>query len=501
MNETSSSSSAKVKDATGGSTTVTVRVNVEEPPALDAVSITVYVPGALKGRTGFCTIDEDPPSPKFQSHSVGSPVEVSVKLSGSLTGMTAVGIVKSAFGGVGGRGSTVTVFAVLSLPASFEAVSVTVKVPGLLHDFDTLAPWSVVLSPNSQVSSSGLLSERSLNLISSPTITSRSDCPKRAIGGSTAGSTVRSLNTVSEPALLETVSRIRNSPDVAQRWRTVVPSPACPSPNSQETVVGEFVDWLVRVTVWPTSTIVGKAAMIASGGLTASTTVIVALVVLGPASLLAVSETSNWPGVSKEWDTTDPVSVLPSPKLHSKTSGFPVDWSTNCRLSPTSIVSLRKEKSAVGTRSRSGAITVKSKDWLSWFPASSDTNSVTVKTPSLSQIFSTSGPPSPVPSPKSQFHDVGFPVEVSVSSTVSPTLRVSVEKTKFASNSAMVSSSSVGAGSSASRITGALESSPSKGTSRSSPASSKSPSSSGAPAPSPPSPTAMPPFPRPKSPC
>ena len=123
-----------------------------------------------------------------------------------------MGTVKLASGGSGGSGTTVTVFAVLSLPAWFLAVSVTVKVPASSHTFATLAPWPVVLSPNSHASDVGLFNDRSLKRSSSPTTTSRLDSLNRATGGWTAGSTVISRKTSSSPALLDTARRMRKVP-------------------------------------------------------------------------------------------------------------------------------------------------------------------------------------------------------------------------------------------------------------------------------------------------
>ena len=132
-----------------------------------------------------------------------------MKRSGWFTGTTAVGTVKSASGGPGGSGKTVTVLAALSLPALLVTVWVTVKVPDSSQALVTFAPWAEVLSPNSQVILEGLFSERSLRRISSPTTTSRLDSPNRAIGGATAGSTSMSTKVSSVPALLETTKRIR----------------------------------------------------------------------------------------------------------------------------------------------------------------------------------------------------------------------------------------------------------------------------------------------------
>ena len=137
---TRSSSTTELKDATGGSTTVTIKEVESEPPALEAVNVTVYVPGISNGRTGLWAVDRGPLSPKSQRHSVGSPVEESVNRSGWLTGTTAVGTVKLAIGGLGGSGRTVTVFAALSLPASFDTVWVTVNVPGSVQALTTFAP-------------------------------------------------------------------------------------------------------------------------------------------------------------------------------------------------------------------------------------------------------------------------------------------------------------------------------------------------------------------------
>ena len=269
----------------------------------------------------------------------------------------------------------------------------------------------------------------------SPTTTSSADWPKRAVGGLTPGSTKMSAKASSAPAEFETDKRIRKVPADLHACRTVVPSAESPSSNLQLIAVGEFVDSLVSVTLCPTSTTLGKPPMIACGGLTPSTTVMIALVVLDPAALPAVRETSKEPGSSNTWVTTDPDATSPSPNDQSSDSGSPVDSSTNSIVSPTSTVSLRNEKSAVGTRSTSSATTVTSSDCSASSPRAFATNSVTVYTPSVSQILIASGPSLPVPSPKSQFHDVGLPVDSSVNSTASPAFTVCAEKLKLATSS------------------------------------------------------------------
>jgi hypothetical protein len=59
--------------------TVTVAVDLADPPAFEAVRVTVYVPAALYVWAGFCAVDGADPSPKSHDHDVGEPVEVSWK--------------------------------------------------------------------------------------------------------------------------------------------------------------------------------------------------------------------------------------------------------------------------------------------------------------------------------------------------------------------------------------------------------------------------------------
>jgi hypothetical protein len=87
--------------------TVTVSVADEPPDALDAVSVTVYVPAASNVCDGLCVVDV-PPSPKSHDQAVAPPVDVSVKLTGN-GAVPDVGLaVKEAVGGVG-AGDTVIV--------------------------------------------------------------------------------------------------------------------------------------------------------------------------------------------------------------------------------------------------------------------------------------------------------------------------------------------------------------------------------------------------------
>jgi hypothetical protein len=57
--------------------TVTVRLVVLVPAAFPAVRVTVKVPAAAYVWVGFCSVLV-PPSPKFQDHVAGDPVETSV---------------------------------------------------------------------------------------------------------------------------------------------------------------------------------------------------------------------------------------------------------------------------------------------------------------------------------------------------------------------------------------------------------------------------------------
>ena len=118
-----------------------------------------------------------------------------------------------------------------------------------------------------------------------------------------------------------------------------------------------------------------------------------------------------------------------------------------------------------------------------------------MKTPSVSQDFCASGPLAPVPSPKSQFHEVGSPAELSLRSTTSPAFNVSDENVKLAcsSSSSIISSTTC---CSSSTINGALESSPSNGKSSVSSCSRPSAVSTLFP----PSPRSIPSLPKPKSP-
>ena len=62
------------RPTTGGLTT-TVREAEVEPPEFVAVSVTVYVPGAVKVYDGF-RFALVPPSPKDHDHDVGEPVDI-----------------------------------------------------------------------------------------------------------------------------------------------------------------------------------------------------------------------------------------------------------------------------------------------------------------------------------------------------------------------------------------------------------------------------------------
>jgi hypothetical protein len=67
----------KVKEAVKAVETERVRLVLFEPAVLVTVSVTVFVPAVVYVWLGFCDV-EVPPSPKFHSHDVGDPVEVSV---------------------------------------------------------------------------------------------------------------------------------------------------------------------------------------------------------------------------------------------------------------------------------------------------------------------------------------------------------------------------------------------------------------------------------------
>ena len=264
---------------------------------------------------------------------------------------------------------------------------------------------------------------------------------------------------------------MRNSPGSSHEWKTSDPVSVSPSPKSQEVNVGEFVDSLASPIVCPTSTTVGRFAITACGGRPPGTTVMTALSESEPSALVAVKVTSNDPGSSKTLVTDVPTSVVPSPKVQNNVSGSPVLTLVNVSGSPTSIVSLTNVKSALGGSTISGATTVKLCVCSAWSPASLVMNMVTVKTPSSSHTLTTSGPSALVPSPKSQFHCVGSPVESSASRTSSPASKTSAENEKFAT-----SASSLPAISAGSTMTGALTSSATSAPS-SSPSTSSSPPS------------------------
>src|SRR5438045_9762213 len=84
--------------------------------------MTVYVPAAPYVCTGFCW-PEMRPSPKFQPHEVGLPVELSAKLTVRPLAWNA----NSAFGGV--PAETATTCEVPDEPEAFVAVNDTVRLP------------------------------------------------------------------------------------------------------------------------------------------------------------------------------------------------------------------------------------------------------------------------------------------------------------------------------------------------------------------------------------
>jgi hypothetical protein len=73
-----------VNDAATAATTVTVLVVLFDPEALVAVRVTVLAPVVVNVWLGFWAVLV-PPSPKFHSHEVGLPVDVSVNATDWLT--------------------------------------------------------------------------------------------------------------------------------------------------------------------------------------------------------------------------------------------------------------------------------------------------------------------------------------------------------------------------------------------------------------------------------
>jgi hypothetical protein len=114
----------------GGVTVIVRDAVVPAPEPFDAVSVTVCVPAA-NVCDGFRSV-EAPPSPKFHTHDVGLPVEVSVKdtTSGAVPDSGDAMNDDTGADPVGGAAVTVIVrVAVDPAPAALDAVSVTVCVP------------------------------------------------------------------------------------------------------------------------------------------------------------------------------------------------------------------------------------------------------------------------------------------------------------------------------------------------------------------------------------
>jgi hypothetical protein len=66
-----------VKDAESATATVIVRFVLSDPEPFVTVRVTVFEPAVVKVWFGFRELAVEP-SPKFQAHEVGVPVEVSV---------------------------------------------------------------------------------------------------------------------------------------------------------------------------------------------------------------------------------------------------------------------------------------------------------------------------------------------------------------------------------------------------------------------------------------
>ena len=84
------------------------------------------MPGAAKPCVGLVAAANGLSSPKFHENSVGSSVDVFVKVISAFTGTVNADAVNAAVGGPTGMGSMVTVFEISLGPAPFLTVSVTV---------------------------------------------------------------------------------------------------------------------------------------------------------------------------------------------------------------------------------------------------------------------------------------------------------------------------------------------------------------------------------------
>jgi hypothetical protein len=104
--------------------TVTVFIALEDEVGLDAVRVTEYEPAATNACAGFWLALVDP-SPKFQLHDVGLPVDASVNWMDWLTAGEPGLYVKDAASAI----TTVTVLLTLFEPELLVTVKVTVLDP------------------------------------------------------------------------------------------------------------------------------------------------------------------------------------------------------------------------------------------------------------------------------------------------------------------------------------------------------------------------------------
>jgi hypothetical protein len=153
----------KVKEAVRAAATATVRVVLFEPDALVAVKVTVLDPAAAYVWLGFRVV-EVAPSPKFQDHAVGVPVDVSV----NATACPAVGEAGLYVNEAASATPTVTVRVVLFEPDALVAVRVTVFDPAVVYVWLGFRVVEVAPSPKFQDHAVGVPVDVSVNVTDCP---------------------------------------------------------------------------------------------------------------------------------------------------------------------------------------------------------------------------------------------------------------------------------------------------------------------------------------------
>jgi hypothetical protein len=133
------------------------------PPEFVAVSVTVYVPAEEYVCTGCCSV-ELPPSPNDQTHEVGEFVDESMNwtLIGTVPEVTfewnnATGVIAAELAVI------YPLLVTVSLPAAFDAVSVTVYVPAEEYVCTGFCSMEVPPSPNDQTHEVGIFVVESMN--------------------------------------------------------------------------------------------------------------------------------------------------------------------------------------------------------------------------------------------------------------------------------------------------------------------------------------------------